>query len=118
ALSQRFGYRPTPGEVTVRRRADRIEGRVVSGGRTVFDAGMLAPQSLTPDALQHIGNMNLAHVGEDLRLLQVEPEITTLGVLRGEQRLNAFDADFWGLHGRKLRYPITAAAAHTKISLP
>jgi hypothetical protein len=118
ALSARFGYRPTQGEVCVNRRMDRIEGQVVSHGRTVFHAAMLKPETLTPDALQHIDNMNLAKVGGGLRLLQVEPDITTLGVQRGEPRLTDFDSDFWGLHGRRLRHPIIAAAAHTRISLP
>jgi len=117
-LGGRFGYHPTPGEVIVHRRADRIEGQVASGGRQVFDASLVRPETLASDALQHIDNMNLARVGDGLRLLQVEPDITTLGVQRGEQRLEVFDADFWGLPGRKLRYPVIAAAAHTKIVIP
>jgi hypothetical protein len=117
-LSLRFGYRPTPGEVIINRRADRIEGRVTCGPRTVFDAAMIKPESLVPEALQHIDNMNLARVGDALRLLQIEADITTLGVQRGVQQLITFDADFWGLHGRQLRYPIIAAAAHTRISMP
>ena len=118
ALSLRFGYRPTQGEVTVNRRVDRIEGQVVSHGRTVLHAAMIKPESLVPEALQHIDNMNLAKVAGELRLLQIEPEITTLGLQRGEPRLIDFDADFWGLHGRRLRHPIIAAAAHTRISMP
>jgi hypothetical protein len=117
-LSERFGYRATPGEVTVKRRADRIEGGVRADGRTVLEATMLKPQSLEADALQHIGNMNLGRLPEGLRLLQVEPEVTTLGLQRGEQRIVAFDSTFWGLEGRKLRYPVAAAAAHTRITLP
>ena len=117
-LSRRFGYRPTPGEISIHRRADRIEGRVESGGRTVLEAAMLNPQTLEIEALQHIGNMNLARLPEGLRLLQVEPDITTLGVQRGEERLHTFDAAFWGLPGRRLRYPVVAAAAHTRIRLP
>jgi hypothetical protein len=117
ALSLRFGYRPTQGEVTVNRRVDRIEGQVISHGRTVFHAAMIKPETLATDALQHIDNMNLAKVAGELRLLQIEPEITTLGLQRGEPRLTDFDADFWGLQGRRLRHPIIAAAAHTRISM-
>lgn len=117
-LSRRFGYRPTPGEISIHRRADRIEGRVNSGGRPVLEAAMLEPKTLEVEALQHIGNMNLARLPQGLRLLQVEPDITTLGVQRGEERLDMFDDGFWGLPDRRLRYPVVAAAAHTLISLP
>jgi hypothetical protein len=117
-LRDRFGYFATPGRVSVHRRADRIEGEVVAEGRTVLHGMLLDPQALQADALQHIGNMNLVRTPDGLRLLQVEPDIETLGVQRGEQRMPTFDAEFWGLAGRRLCHPIIAAAAHTQIKLP
>jgi hypothetical protein len=117
-LSQRYAYIPTPGTVVIHRRSDRIEGLVDFDRTTVLHAAVLKPEILEASALQHIGNMNLAISNGAPKLLQIEPSITTLGLQRGTQQLNQFDAGFWGLAGRTLRHPVIGASADVKLSLP
>src|SRR5258708_29417811 len=52
-LRDRFGYFATPGQVSIHRRADRIEAAVQADVRTVLHGMLLDPQTLQADALQH-----------------------------------------------------------------
>lgn len=118
ALGQCYGFHPVAGRVTLTRRADRIDGRVEVEGRDVLRGSLLDPQVLDASALQHIGNMHLVTTARGPRLLQVETDFTTLGLQRGAQRLDAFDAAFWGLPGRTLRHAVSGAFADLDASLP
>jgi hypothetical protein len=117
-LSQRYGYIPTPGTVVIHRRADRIEGLVRVGGRSVLDAALLKPEVLEASGLQHVGNMNLGLSKGVPQLLQIEPGIMTLGLQRGSQQLIAFDSGFWRLPGRTLKYSVIGASADIKLAFP
>lgn len=117
-LSKRFGYVPTPGTVRLDLRADRVVGKVESGGRCVLDGAVLEPRGLDPAALQHIGNMNLGRTAQGLRLLQVENHVVTTALQRGAPKLSTFDADFWGMAGRTLTHAVIGASAEIDLTLP
>jgi hypothetical protein len=117
-LSERYAYIPTRGTVRIFRGSDRIEGVVTSGKVEVLHATLLKPEVLEASALQHIGNMNLALSRGVPQLLQIEPQITTVALHRGTQRLIKFDDHFWQVPGRILKHSVIGASADIKLSLP
>ncbi|HKY90005.1 MAG TPA: hypothetical protein VJM11_03160 [Nevskiaceae bacterium] len=117
-LGTRFGFHADAGRVQLHRRADRIDATVHADGREVLRGSLLDPQVLDPSALQHIGNMHLVTTAQGPKLLQVETDFSTLGLQRGTQRLDAFDAAFWGLPGRTLRHAVSGAFADLEAALP
>jgi hypothetical protein len=116
-LSEGWGYRCTPGEIATNWRADRIEAEVKAEGGTVLQAVMRMPLPVAADDLQHVTNANIAKVDGALRVLQVEPDIRTLGVQRGTPELKQFDAHFWNVPDNAPRLPVIAAAADIELSL-
>lgn len=118
-LTKNFGYGPQRGDVFVRSRSDRVEGRVDVDGRTVFDAALIEPTSTEPDAIQHIANMNPARTPDGaLTLLQVDPQFTQATLRRGEQRLASMDNAFWRLKARSMKYPIVGVAGEALVQIP
>ncbi|MGO9932164.1 MAG: hypothetical protein ACLPV8_10175 [Steroidobacteraceae bacterium] len=117
-LSDRYAYIPILGKVRIHRGSDRIEGLVDVDGANVLHASLLKPEVLEVSALQHIGNMNLALSNGTPQLLQIEPNIATLALHRGAQRIIRFNDRFWGLPGRTLTHSVIGASADVKLSLP
>jgi hypothetical protein len=117
-LADRFGYGPQLGKVSLRRRSDIIEGAVTVDGRTVFDGALIQPQSVETSAIQHITNMNPARTADGLTLLQVDPHFEQSSLQRGDQRIDAFDVDFWRIPGRSLKYAIVGVAGEASIIIP
>ena len=117
-LSSRWGYRPIGGVIEFKRRNHRWLASVNVDGKEILAGHMNAPQSLSAADLQHIANMNTGIVDGEPFLLQVEPVITTLGVVRGRPVLESFDSQFWALQGAELGFPVIGAGADLRMSLP
>jgi hypothetical protein len=117
ALKSNFGYRSTAGAVSILQRSDKISAHVLSDGRCVAEGELTGLRSLEPGALQHIENMQLANTADGLKLIQVEPEITTNSLLRGQPSLSTFDSEFWQIPGRMLKSPVIGASAQTQMTL-
>ena len=116
-LGPAFGYLSTQGTVAIQLRSDKITAHVQSNNRCVAEGELTNLRSLEPSALQHIENMQLANTPDGVRLVQVEPHITTNSVLRGSPSLSTFDSAFWNIPGRKLKSSVIGASAETKITL-
>ena len=118
ALSAGWGYRPVAGTVDFKRFNNRWSAAVAVDGRPVLKGHMNLPQPLNAADLQHVANVNSGWVDGEPRLLQVEPAITTLGVVRGAPVLERFDSHFWGIAGAQPRFPVIGAGADLTMALP
>ena len=116
-LADGWGYPGNVGNIDLSWRTDQIAAGVEVGGKTVLSGKMETPMPIGVDDLQHITNINPALVGNDLRMLQVEPQIANLGVQRAAPHLTSFDSDFWNLGDHAPTYPVIAACADIQLSL-
>ena len=117
-LSDGWGYPANVGEIDMSWRTDQVSANVSVDGTNVLSGKMEMPMPIGVDDLQHITSINPALVGNDLRMLQVEPQIANLGVQRAAPHLANFDSDFWNLTGHAPTYPVIAACADIELSLP
>ena len=117
-LSSGWAYRPVAGDIEFKRFNNRWSAAVAVDGAPVLEGRMDLPQPLSAADLQHIANMNTGVVDGEPLLLQVEPVITTLGVLRGVPVLEAFDSAFWKLGDGEPKFPVIAAGADLTMALP
>jgi hypothetical protein len=111
-LSARWGYACRPGHVALRRFYDRVLVTVTLADdddqQVVLDLELVDPVALRNSDIQWIANMNLAHTPRGLRLVQVDPEITTHRAERFRPAVGHFDAAAWG---EPLLRPVYAVAA-------
>jgi hypothetical protein len=117
ALSARWGYRLSAGEVSVERLYHGTFGRVVAGGRTVLDVRLLSPQPLSGDDLQYTDTMHLAETPAGLRLVQVEQAFAFSRAERGRPVLVAFDPPGWGQPRLLPSYPVSASSATADVTV-
>ncbi len=117
-LSAGWGYRPVAGNIDFKRFNNRWSAVVTVDGSQVMNGYMNLPQPLNAADLQHIANMNTGRVDGEAMLLQVEPAIATLGVLRGPPVLETFDAEFWNLGDARPGFPVIGAGADLSMTLP
>lgn len=117
-LSSGWAYRPVAGTIDFKRFNNRWSAEVAVDGIPVLKGHLNLPQPLNAADLQHIANMNAGMVDGEPLLLQVEPAITTLGVLRGAPVLENFDSEFWNLGDAKPGFPVIGAGADLTMTLP
>jgi hypothetical protein len=117
-LAEGWGFDPHPGEVDISWRTDLIAAKVTTNGTEVLSTSMKMPMVLDPEDLQHINNVNPAMVGNELRLLQVEPRIHNLQVQRGAAHLAHFDSEFWQVPNNAPAFGVIAATADVQLALP
>ena len=117
-LSSGWAYRPVAGAIDFKRFNNRWSAEVAVDGRQVLKGHMNLPQPLNAADLQHIANMNPGMIDGEPLLLQVEPTVTTLGVLRGAPVLENFDSEFWNLGDAKPGFPVIGAGADVTMALP
>lgn len=118
ALTERWGYRCTVGEVTLARHYDAVRGTVRAGGRTILDVALRDPDPLGPHDIQYTASMHLAHTPRGLRLVQVDPAFTVERAERGRPELAAFDAAAWGDARIAPVHPVSASIAIAEMTLP
>jgi hypothetical protein len=99
ALAAAWGYRIRPAEIRLRRFHDRVECAVVSGRRTILQAGLIDPVPVTGHDIQYAPGMHLARVhggdGSAPRLVQVDTEYEFRRADRGRPELTLFDLPAW-----------------------
>lgn len=117
-LSEGWGYAPNLGEIGVSWRTDRVEATVHVDGNDVLATSVAMPLPIAAEDLQHITNINPAFVGNDLHMLQAEPQMMTLGVQRGSPELGHFDAAFWNIPNNAPTFPVIGATADVETMLP
>jgi hypothetical protein len=117
ALRSRWGYRIGLAEVSLERRHHRSAGVVVSGGRTVLDVALLAPQPLSGDDVRFTDTMHLAHTPVGLRLVQVEQTFRFHQAERGRAAFGSIDAAAWGDDRLVPTCPVSAASASAAVTI-
>lgn len=105
-LRARWGFPVEIGEMVLRRRHDRINGRVARSGQTILEIELENPELISGADVSYIDNLHLARVREGGKesslLVQVDPEYVFHHAERGWPRLMAFQGDAWGA-GDRLR---------------
>jgi hypothetical protein len=106
-LARSWGFRVTPGDITLRRFHDRVDCTVsdsppgVTGlVRTILDVSLVDPVPVTGHDVQYPPGMHLARVVRDgvlvPRIVQVDSEYEFRRADRGRPSLHSFDAAAWG----------------------
>jgi hypothetical protein len=116
-LAEGWGYPENVADIDLSWRTDQVSASVEVDGKNVLSGKMEMPMPIGVDDLQHITSINPALVGNDLRMLQVEPQIANLGVQRAAPHLTNFDSDFWNLGDHAPTYPVIAACADIQLAL-
>jgi acetoacetate decarboxylase len=118
ALSGRWGWACRLGRVELKRRYDRLSGRVEVEGSTILETTLIDPEAISGADIQYVATMGLAHTPAGLRLVQVDPEYTFHKAERGRPGLGAFDPAAWGDGRVAPVHPVSASAAVADIALP
>ncbi len=122
ALGERWGLPVAHGEVTFRRYHDRAVATASLGGKTVLDAALVAPETISAGDVQYIASVTLAEVTEDgqarVRLVQVDSHYTFHKAERGRPHVDRFLADAWNAGGLALVHPISASLTTADTDLP
>jgi hypothetical protein len=99
-LACSWGFRVTPGEITLRRFHDRVDCVVSDGGQTILDVSLIDPVPVTGHDVQYPPGMHLARVERDgvwvPRIVQVDSEYEFRRADRGRPSLASFDQSAWG----------------------
>ena len=118
ALGSGFGLPTRPGTVTLQRRYDGAELTVGGDGRTAAHVVGVAPDPLSPQAVQFSVTTTLARTPRGLRLVQVEPEYELRRIERVRPRVVAFDGAAWGEPMLEPRHPVSATIAVGDVTIP
>ncbi|MFZ0248321.1 MAG: acetoacetate decarboxylase family protein [Acidimicrobiales bacterium] len=106
-LARSWGFRVTPGEITLRRFHDRVDCTVSEaasdsgrGSRTILDVSLVDPVPVTGHDVQYPPGMHLARIERDglwvPRIVQVDSEYEFRRADRGRPSLTSFDPAAWG----------------------
>jgi hypothetical protein len=117
-LEERWGYRCREASVRVNRAHHLVEGSVTADGARIVDVGLIDPEAISGGDIQYTASMNLAHVGGELLLVQVDPEYTFHRADRGRPELRAFDTTACGEPRLQIVYPISASVTVSDITMP
>jgi hypothetical protein len=110
-LTEGWGYRLAPAEVTLKRRYDGASAIVAASGAEVLSTGHVSPVPLSPSDLQYTATMHPARLDRGLRLVQVERDFNFARAERGRPYVHAFDAAAWGEPRLRLTNPVSASSA-------
>jgi hypothetical protein len=122
-LRRRWGFPVDVGEITLRRRHDRINGQVVLSGQTILEIELENPEAISGSDISYIDNLHLARVREGEKespiLVQVDPEYVFHQAERGRPRLMAFRGNAWGAEEQlHCTSPITATFTRCDTDFP
>jgi hypothetical protein len=119
ALGRRWGYACATGDVRLSRYHDRIVGSVTDDdGREVLRVALVDPEPISGGDVQYVANMNLATLGGEPLLVQVDPEYTFHRAERGRPELASFDRAAWRAEGVEPVYPIVASFTTVDTGFP
>ncbi len=118
ALAERWGFAVDDGSVTLDRGYDRIEARAAIDGRGILRLELRDPETLRPDDVQYVANLNLAETPRGLRLVQVDADFRVERAERGRPRVLSFDAASWGEPDVVPLQPVSASFTVGSVTLP
>lgn len=118
ALNERFAFGAQPARIRLERFYDRVESRIETGGRAVFDARALGPLPLATSDLQFFSAMHPAETPKGLRLVQIDSDVHVTRAERAAPHVTRFDADAFGVPGAELAWPVAAFVALCDVTLP
>jgi len=99
-LAGSWGFRVTPGDISLRRFHDRVDCSVHADGRTILQVSLVDPVPVTGHDVQYPPGMHLARVTRDgvlkPRIVQVDSEYVFRRADRGRPELTRFDPADWG----------------------
>jgi hypothetical protein len=99
-LAGSWGFRVSPGEITLRRYHDRVDCAVHEDGRTILAVSLVDPIPVTGHDVQYPPGMHLARLTRDgiskPRIVQVDCEYEFRRADRGRPELTSFDPEVWG----------------------
>jgi hypothetical protein len=121
-LTSRWGFALQPAEISLRRGFHDIVNEVNVDGRCILSVSSVDPLPLTGGEVLFASSMQLARVkrngGEQVRLVQMDPEFTFYKASRGSARLEAFDPQAWGEERLTVVYPVSVWYALCDLTLP
>jgi len=107
-LRERYGWAARLGEVELNERHYGAQASASLDGQTVLDMSLTHPQPITPSDMLITAGFHLAHVGNQMRLIQSEPSYSIDVVQRGRPRVTTIDTAAFGDARVKLTHPIVA----------
>ena len=115
-LAGTWGFRITPGEISLRRFHDRIDCAVRDeGGQSILETSLVDPVPVTGHDVQYPPGMHLARVRRDgvlvPRIVQVDSEYEFRRADRGQPALASFDTAAWGDPRLEPDLPVAASYA-------
>ncbi|MEX0948661.1 MAG: acetoacetate decarboxylase family protein [Acidimicrobiia bacterium] len=110
ALRTRWGFPARSGTVSLRHHYDAVEASVVVGGNTVVSVRGSDPEPLGTGDIAYSQTVALAHTPRGLRLVQIEYDIAVTRAERLHPRLDAFDAEGFGVHPTVQPYHAVSAS--------
>ncbi len=115
-LSTTVGYPARQGTIGLLASYSGVEARVDVDGHEAFRAAAIDPVPLGPDDVQYTGTLNLVHVAEGLRLMQIEFQVEPARVERLRPRLERFEATCWGDERLDPYFPVTASLTTGRVT--
>ena len=120
-LAGSYGYRVTPGAISLHRFHDRIDCTVRQDGETILDVSLVDPLPVTGHDVQYPPGMHLARVSQDgvskPRIVQVDSEYEFRRADRGVPALAHFDPEAWGDARLAPYLPVSASFAACDVSI-
>lgn len=119
ALRTGWGFPAQVANVSLTSRHDRIVGRVDRGGDTLLHIELEDPELIDGAALVLADDLHLVRgPGEELLIVQVDPEYLFQRAERGRPELLVFDPGAWNAEGLHPTDPIAAVACLADTDLP
>jgi hypothetical protein len=112
ALGERWGIPAVEGQVSLKRRHDRVMATVARNGKTILDCALVDPEPISGGDVQYINGITLARAPLDGKtaplLIQVDPKFTFHKAERGRPEVTLLDAAAWNAGTLRALNPIAA----------
>jgi Acetoacetate decarboxylase (ADC) len=107
ALRDHWGFPVQLGDVTVAHRHDQVRFTAALDGRTVIEVGVHTADVINGGDLMTFDNLHMVRLGDDVKLVQVDPEYTIHQADRGRPVVELPDPQALGMRGAlRLASPI------------
>jgi hypothetical protein len=120
-LAGSWGFRVSPGEISLRRFHDRVDCSVHEDGRLILQTSLVDPVPVTGHDVQYPPGMHLARVTRDgvlkPRIVQVDSEYVFRRADRGRPELTHFDRQAWGDARLVPDIPVSASFAACDLTI-
>jgi hypothetical protein len=104
--------------VRLTRYHDRITGSVTVAGDETLRVSLIDPEPISGGDVQYVSNMNLARLGEEALLVQVDPGYQFRRAERGRPEISTFERRHWAAEGVDPVYPIVASFTRCDTGFP